>query len=104
MICTGSHKVEEYNCGIAGCNKKKGKICVHVVVKCTNCGRNYTAYFPQYTSKQKANIEVRKQKKRREKSGKEKTQAENSRKEKMVENPKPDTEMDLEDKQWAQSP
>ena len=104
IICTGPHKVEEHSCGVAGCNKGKGKICVHVDVKCANCGGNHTANSPRYTSRHKADIEAKKEKKRREKGGKEKTRAEKSEKERMVENPEPDTEMDLEDERWAQSP
>ena len=104
IICDGPHQVEEHSCGVAGCNKGKGKICVHVAVKCANCGGNHTANSPRCTSRHKADIEARKEKKRREKGGKEKTRAENSGKERMVENPEPDTEMDLEDERWAQSP
>lgn len=55
-------------------------------------------------SRHKAYTEVRKEKKRREKSGGKKTRAKNLGKKRMVENLEPDTKIDLEDKRWAQNP
>lgn len=43
ILCAGSHKIEDYWCGVAGCIKGIGKVCVHVTAKCANCGRNHTA-------------------------------------------------------------
>lgn len=106
IICTGPYKVKKHRCGIAGCNKEKGKICAHVTAKCANCGENYTANSPQCTSRHKTDIEARKRKKLRDKKGKKNPQvedaseAENKGTEKS---PEPDIEMDLEDERWAQS-
>ena len=36
IICSCPHKVEEHCCGVAGCNKGRGKICAHVMVQCAN--------------------------------------------------------------------
>ena len=93
-----------YSCGVAGYNKKKEKICVHVAIKCANCGGNHTANSLRCTSKHKADIETMKKEKRRRKGGKKKTQVENSGKKRMVENPEPSTKIDLEDERWAQTP
>ena len=104
IIYTGPHKVEEHSCRVEGYKKGRGKICIHVVVKCVNCGGNHTTNSPRCTSRHKADIEARKEKKIREKGGKEKTRAGNSGKERIVENPKSDKEMDLGDERWAQIP
>lgn len=37
VICTGPHAVNEYQCGINRCNKKKGKLCIHIVAQSVNC-------------------------------------------------------------------
>lgn len=107
IICTGPHKVDEHRCGVTGCNKGRGRICVHVTVKCANCGGNHTADSPRCTSRHKADIEARKEKKTRGKGGKEKVRTENASEggnDRTEESPGPDAEMDLEDERWAQSP
>ena len=38
IICIGLHKVEEHSCSVAGCNKRKRKIFVHIAIKYANCG------------------------------------------------------------------
>ena len=73
IISTGLQKVEEYSCGVASYNKGKRKIYIHIAIKCANCGENHTANFPYCTLRQKADIEARKEKKKREKGGIEKT-------------------------------
>lgn len=73
IICIGPHKIEKHSCGIAGYNKGKRKIYVHIAIKCANYGENHTVNSPRCTSRYKVDIEARKKKKRREKGGKEKT-------------------------------
>ena len=67
VIYTGSYKVENHSCGVTGCNKGKGKICVHITAKCANCGKTHTANFPRCVSRHKTNIKTRKKKKTKEK-------------------------------------
>ena len=43
VICAGPHKIGDHQCGVTGCNKGRGKICAHVVVKCANCGGGHPA-------------------------------------------------------------
>ena len=114
IICSGSHKVEEHRCGVAGCNKGKGKICAHVTAKCANRRGNHTANFPQCTSRHKADMQARQEKKLMGKRGKEKIQVEDASEagiirteespepEEREESPPVDTEMELEDGEWAQ--
>ena len=41
IICEGAYKSKNHKCGVTGCTVKKGKICIHVVPKCANCGGNH---------------------------------------------------------------
>ena len=128
IICTGPHKVEKHCCGVAGCIKRRGEICVHVTAKCANCGRSHTANSLRSVSRHKADIKARQEKKTREKRGKEKVQASNAsdeagegrreerreergeergeerEEEWRKESLQPETEMDLEDERLAPSP
>ena len=108
VICTDLHKIEDHYCGVTGCNKRKGKICVHVIAQYVNCGGSHAANFPRCILRQKTDIQIRKNKKIKEKGSKEKMQvytANNEAKdEKREESPLADTKMDLEDGKWAQSP
>ena len=71
IICAGLHKLKDHCCGVAGCNKEKGKICVHVTAICANYGRAYVANFPCCGSRHKAEIDAKKGKKTK-KNGKKK--------------------------------
>lgn len=37
VIYAGPHKIKDHQYGVTSCNKKRGKLCAHVVVKCANC-------------------------------------------------------------------
>lgn len=74
IICAGPHKVEDHQCGVSGCKKGKGKICVHVTPKCANCTGAHVANSPRCISRHKAEINARKEKKIKE-NQKEKMQA-----------------------------
>lgn len=114
VICAGPHKVEDYCCGVIGCNKKKKKICDHVTAKCANCGKNHTANSLQRILRHIADIEVRQGKNVICKKRKQKTQVEDasearnirieetSEPEKREESLPVDTEMDLENENWTQ--
>ena len=54
MICAGAHKSENHRCGVTGCAAKAGKICIHVVPKCANCGGNHQATAFRCPARQKA--------------------------------------------------
>lgn len=50
-------------CGVVGCKKSNGKICVNVIVIYTNCGGNHLTNSPRYTSRLKVDIKAWKKKK-----------------------------------------
>lgn len=54
VVCAGAHKSENHKCGFTGCTVKKGKICIHVVPKCANCGGNHQATAFRCPAGQKA--------------------------------------------------
>ena len=54
VICAGAHKTENHACGVTGCGVKKGKICIHVVPRCANCGGNHQATAFRCPARQKA--------------------------------------------------
>ena len=62
IICASLHKIEDYQYGVAGCQKAKEKICVHITFKCTHYMRAYAANFLCCTLRYKAEINIRKEK------------------------------------------
>ena len=62
VICAGAHKSENHKCGVTGCTAKKGKICIHVVPKCANCGGNHQATAFRCPARQKAQAKAWKNK------------------------------------------
>ena len=62
IICIGSHKVENHQCSVIGCNKRNKKIYVHVTPRCANCMEAHTVNSSRYTSRYKAEISTRKKK------------------------------------------
>ena len=107
VICAGSHKVEEHQCGVIGCTKSRGKICPHVPVLCANCGGSHTANSLRCISRQKAGIKANKERKLKKRSEKEKEKAVSEDGDDVGEREKslePETEMDLEAENWARSP
>ena len=61
-MCVGTHLASEQQCGVNGYNKKKGKLCIHVIAQYANYQGSYLAYSGQCTIRQKAQIKVRKNK------------------------------------------
>lgn len=61
-MCAGQHQVSEHQCGVSGCSKGIGKLCVHVVARCANCNGNHQANSARCPSRHKAEIEARKKK------------------------------------------
>ncbi len=43
VMCAGAHPAIEHQCGVNGCNKRKGKLCVHIITQCANCQGNHQA-------------------------------------------------------------
>ncbi len=62
VMCAGAHPASEHQCGVNGCNKGKGKLCIHVVARCANCQGSHPANSGRCTIRQKAQIEARKNK------------------------------------------
>ena len=62
VICAGPHKVEDHQCGVVGCHKKPGKICVHVKVQCANCAGSHPADSNRCTQRHRAEMDARKNK------------------------------------------
>ena len=54
VICAEAHKSENYKCGVTGCVAKAEKICIHVILKCANCGGNHQATPFKCPARQKA--------------------------------------------------
>lgn len=42
-LCSGPHLTQNHQCTINGCNKGRGKQCIHITIKCANCGVKHTA-------------------------------------------------------------
>ncbi len=100
IICAGPHKVEDHQCGVAGCKKGKGKICAHDTPKCANCTGAHAANSPRCTSRHKAEINARKEMNTKE-NQKGKMQACSTsnevEEEERESSPQLDTEMELEE-------
>ena len=62
VIYAGPHKVKDHQCGVTGCHKRKGKVCIHVMVQCANCGGGHFANLNRCTLRHKAEIDARKKK------------------------------------------
>ena len=106
IICAGPHKIEDHQCGVAGCQKGKRKICVHVTSKYANCIGAHAANSSQCISRHMAEISARKEKKAKEIQKKKVLAGNTSNKvgEKEREaSPQLDTDMELEGENWASS-
>lgn len=102
-ICAGAHKSENHKCGVTGCTAKKGKICVHVVPKCANCGGNHQATAFRCPARRKAQSEAWKGKAKKASDIEEQPTA-NMANEESQATPKPvEMELDIETN-WAKSP
>ena len=62
VIYAGPHKLEDHLCGVIGCHKGKGKMCIHVKVQCANCGGGHSANSNRCTKRHKAEVDARKNK------------------------------------------
>ena len=68
--------MEEHQCRVNGCNNGRGKTCVHVLVKCANCGGNHLANSNRCALRHKAETDARKEKNLRKTLEKAKARAE----------------------------
>lgn len=60
ITCSDAHKIQEYQCKIAGYKKGNDKICVYVIVIYANYESNHIAHFIYYISRYKANLKLNK--------------------------------------------
>ncbi|KAI6247431.1 hypothetical protein HI914_04054 [Erysiphe necator] len=42
-LCAGAHLSKNHQCAIIGCNKGRGKSCIHLTMKCANCDGKHMA-------------------------------------------------------------
>ena len=63
IICAGPYKVENHQCGVTRYQKGKEKIYVHITPKCANCTGAHAANSSRCTSRYKAEINPKKEKK-----------------------------------------
>lgn len=111
VICAGEHKSENHKCGVIGCTVKRGKICVHVVPKCANCGGDHQATTLRCPARQQAQALAWRNKAKKAQDGEERENSTEKDGEASIETheeeeftPKP-VEMELEtNSHWAQSP
>ena len=66
LLCAGPHQASNHQCGVDGCSKKPGKLCTHVVARCANCMGNHQANFAHCPARQKAELQARKGKTRKD--------------------------------------
>ena len=52
-ICAGTHKLEEYKCGMKGCETGFGMICSNVTAVCANCKGGHQATLGKCLAKKK---------------------------------------------------
>ena len=62
VMCAGEHQISGHQCGVSGCSKGIGKLCVHVVARCANCNGNHQANSARCPSRHKAETQARKKK------------------------------------------
>ena len=62
VMCAGEHQVNEHQCGVAGCNKGKGRLCIHIIARCANCDGNHQANSARCPARHKAEILARNKK------------------------------------------
>jgi hypothetical protein len=105
IMCAGEHQVSEHQCGVGGCSKGIGKLCVHVVARCANCQGNHQANSARCPSRQKAEIQARKNKVANEAGSTVKATTTLGPSEEDEEIPAPsDQEMEIEAEEWSKSP
>ena len=59
-LFAGAHSASEHLCGVKGCSKGRGKLCVHIAARCANCQGNHQANSTRCPARQKAEIQARK--------------------------------------------
>lgn len=66
IIGADLYKIKDHQYRVAKCWKRKGKIWFSIISKCVNYIRAYVVNFPHCTSRYKAEISTRKEKKPKE--------------------------------------
>lgn len=103
VMCAGAHPASEHQCGVNGCNKGKGRLCAHSIARCANCQSNHTANSAQCSSRQKAEIQARKNKTDRKLEEAAKVPSATASNEEIQNPATTDQEMDQRE-EWAKSP
>ena len=115
IICAGPHKVKDHQCKVTECYKGKGKICIYVTPKCANCIRANATNSSWCTTRHKADIKVKQNKKVIGKEVKKKAQVKDIREAENIrieETLKPkrrekslivDTKIELKSEDWVKS-
>ena len=104
IICASPNKIEDHPCGLAECQKRKRKICVHVTPNYANCIEANAAISPHCISRHKAEITARKKKKAKEIQKKKEPAGNKGNKvgeEEREASPQLNTDMELEGANWA---
>lgn len=65
VIYVGAYKFEDHKCGVTGYIVKREKICVYVISKCANCRSNHPVTIFSYLLKQKAQLLIWRNKRKR---------------------------------------
>lgn len=106
VIYADQYKIEDHQYGMARCQKRKEKICVHITSKYTNCIKAHVANFPHCISRDKVDISVRKKKTKKIQKKKEPLSNIDNKigKEERKTSPQLDINMKLKEKNWALSP
>lgn len=105
VMCAGEHQAREHQCGVNGCSKGTGKLCVHVVARCANCQGSHQANSARCPSRQKAEVQARKNKAAKEARPERKvtsTLGPSEEDEEILATS--DQEMDTEAEEWAKGP
>lgn len=105
VMCAGEHQASEHQCGVNGCSKGTGKLCVHVVPRCANCQGSHQANSARCPSRQKAEVQAHKNKAaKRARPEVKATSALGPSEEDEEILATSDQEMDTEAKEWAKGP
>lgn len=60
VICARPYKLEDHLCKVTGRYKEKGKVCIHIKVKCANCRGGHFVNSNLCTQRYKAEVHTRK--------------------------------------------
>lgn len=62
IMCVGSHQASKHKCRVNRCNKRRGKLCIHIVAQCANYQGNHQVSSTRCVLWMKAEIKACKKK------------------------------------------